>query len=637
MKKILLILIFFLAIPIANANTDMDIDSYIKDNGDILIKKVIKVYGDYNGFQIVYDDTYDGEYAIYNASSMEIVKVCTTKTDIFSEGFSTLECFQRVNSANKGDSKSYTFKENTLTMYNPSSKMKGESFYIEYLIKNVVVKYDDIADLRLSIFDTGFSESINNFEMRIHLPSKDSNFRIWGHGVLYGNTERSNDDTGLINITNLPSYSPVDIRLTFDRNLIPNSNKISNKIMFDKIIEEETEKANNANNDRDEARDELERIRKEQEKLDAEREKERIEKEAKDLKSFTFFSIPWVIGLLGLLGYNYFKNDKELEPDFKNQYFRDFPDDASPEEARLLIENTIDSISLSSSLLNIVRKKGFIIEEFSSTEGLIIKKEVKDYKFTLVDHTLIEPLTSDEKYVRSWFIDFYGDKKNSFVLSSMKKRIKNQFEAEKFMKKYNHWKSSINTIFNAKSTYEKNASMKILIVVFSLFPFLVGMLMTNTFIMGLALVIIPLSIYLLTSKKRTKLGNERYYKWRALKNFMNDFGRFEEKELPEVYLWEKYLVYANAFGLADKLKQQMQIRIQNVDTTVYNDEMFNYIMLNNIINNSITTGVSASIASATAALERVASSSDSSGGGFGGGFSSGGSFGGGGGMSGGRF
>ena len=143
-------------------------------------------------------------------------------------------------------------------------------------------------------------------------------------------------------------------------------------------------------------------------------------------------------------------------------------------------------------------------------------------------------------------------------------------------------------------------------------------------------------IYYLTASRRSKEGNNDYCKWMGLKNFMNDFGRMYEKELPEIILWEKYLVYATVFGIADKLAKTMEIKvkeIQDVNTT----DLVRFNMINNMINVSNVVGKTIVDAKRVAdSAYAAAHSSNSSGGGFGGGFSSGGgSFGGGGG--GGRF
>ena len=145
-----------------------------------------------------------------------------------------------------------------------------------------------------------------------------------------------------------------------------------------------------------------------------------------------------------------------------------------------------------------------------------------------------------------------------------------------------------------------------------------------------------------TMKKRNTYGSTEYKKWLAMKNFMNDFGNLDEKELPEIVLWEKYLVYATVLGCADKLQKTMEVKLKDMNLDM--NDTFSDILLMNTINNTITRAVVSSHSSAVSAktAHDYASSSGggggswSSGSGGGGGFSSGGgSFGGGGG--GGRF
>ena len=135
-------------------------------------------------------------------------------------------------------------------------------------------------------------------------------------------------------------------------------------------------------------------------------------------------------------------------------------------------------------------------------------------------------------------------------------------------------------------------------------------------------------IYIFTLKKRTYKGNEDYHKWKAFKNFLKDFGRFEEKELPEIKLWGKYLVYASVFGIADEVRKSMKIKLEQINpnyVNLYPDTMFNYLLFTNF-----TTNINTS-AGNVLSQSQIANTTYSSGSGVGGGFSSGGGFGGGGG------
>ena len=142
-----------------------------------------------------------------------------------------------------------------------------------------------------------------------------------------------------------------------------------------------------------------------------------------------------------------------------------------------------------------------------------------------------------------------------------------------------------------------------------------------------------LLVFLYNNKKRTIEGTYEYKKWKAIRNYLRDFGSFNDKEVPEIELWEKYLVFATLFGCSKKILKVMKLE------EIENPNMPSDIYYNFRLANTITRTITSSYASARSVYAAENSSSGggySSGGGGGGGFSSGGgSFGGGGG--GGRF
>jgi len=106
---------------------------------------------------------------------------------------------------------------------------------------------------------------------------------------------------------------------------------------------------------------------------------------------------------------------------------------------------------------------------------------------------------------------------------------------------------------------------------------------------------------------------------KGLKQFFNEFENMKDKEAIEVTLWEEYLMYAQIFGVADKVAKQFKELYPDVIT----DQTYNSMVF---VNNVSRTGM----ASAASAKSRAESYS-SGGGGFSSGGGGGGSFGGGGG------
>ena len=93
----------------------------------------------------------------------------------------------------------------------------------------------------------------------------------------------------------------------------------------------------------------------------------------------------------------------------------------------------------------------------------------------------------------------------------------------------------------------------------------------------------------------------------------------DKREVPELIIWEKYLVYATAFGIADKVIKQLKIVYPNFDEITQGVNTYTYmnIMMHTNFSTSFSNSISSSISSATY----------SSGSGSGGGFSGGGGFG----------
>ena len=108
------------------------------------------------------------------------------------------------------------------------------------------------------------------------------------------------------------------------------------------------------------------------------------------------------------------------------------------------------------------------------------------------------------------------------------------------------------------------------------------------------------------------------------KKFLKDFTLIDEREALEVNLWNEYLIYAQIFGMADKVADQFKRLYPEVITDM---DSIGYDYTDIIFIRSIT---SSGIRSASSARSRAQSYS-SGGGGFSSGGGGGGSFGGGGG------
>lgn len=621
-KYIILSLIILLTPTLVKASdvdyeiTNYYIDSYVLENGDLEIKELIVLNGSFNGYirelatsnsVLSHSNKIDFEHdAIYNASGIYDMKIGAKKVDdvsfdTFNDEFETLEI---------GDSFSSNSKKTVVTKYSNYDEYKmyyrsnneSVAFFLDYKLDKAIVLHNDVAELYWQFIGNDFTDQINDLKIRIHLPNNDESesFKVWAHGDLTGEIEKENNKTVYAHVKYLYPNSPVDIRMTFDKNLITDTSKVkkSNEEALDSILKVEKERALEAN-----------RIRKRQQKLVA-------------IANYTgiFLIIFQIVNII----YIYFKHDKEYKSDFNNDYYREFFDDFNVEVGDYILKRTITPNAMSASIMNLIYKKNIKAEK--------IEEGNKDnYEFTLLNK---DNLSDTEIKLVNFLFEKIGDN-NKFTTEKLKKYAKSTKTYSDFNNTYTSWKNSVISDGKKLKIFETSIPNKIFNVLFCLLVIFIGIIFSTNIGLSIPYVIatilsIIVVIYSLQVLKRTKYGNEQYLRLKASKKFLLDFGTFDIKELPEIALWERYMVYATLYGIASKVSKTMNVKIQEIsdyeNIQTFHTNYYNFQMCN-IINSSISSAVS--MANHTAM--EVAASSMSSSSGSGGGFSSGGGFGGGGG------
>jgi len=623
----------------ADGTTRYYIEVNVLDNGDAEVKELKLMDGEYNGYKtdIRYKSNgltkFDGSKSsfegsdIYNASALTDVKVYDVKftTTDFSIINNKNREFVLVNSAEKGDYGVYTKTTNSegieILSYQPSVYKRAS--LVTYTLKDLVVVHNDIAELAHDFIGTDYQEDISNLIIRINLPSSSKELRIFSHGPLNGKNRIIDDKSVEITYETLDKENAVDGRVVFDKSIVPNATKKSNVDGLGKILEVEKERANYANKLREAAR--------------------KREKMLQTLAIIMEILLGiWLIGLIVIVYKFYNKNDKEYRSEFNGKYFRDFPEEYTPSTVSYLMNKSINNLSFNAGILDLIRKKAITIEEVTiDKKGLFKNKQQKDYKLSRNMNFNLDTLSTSEKKLFNLLIGTVGNG-DYVILGDMKEFSKDYDNAKRLISGYDSWRYACELEAETEEFYENTKKEKTNCILYSLIfipitflALLCGSNMGRVLLMDLFGILAI--IYFSSATKRTKKGNEQYHKWKGLKNFLADFGRLDEKDLPEIKLWERYLVYATMFGLAAKVQNAMKMNLERMN---YSDNIdFTYLYFDNYyFSNSMTNAVNSSLSSArgTISTHELASSSDSSSGGYGGGSSfGGGGFGGG--SGGGRF
>lgn len=466
------------------------------------------------------------------------------------------------------------------------------TYEISYTVKDAIKKYNDYSELYWQFIGDEFEIKANKIKGTILLPKKASNkedIRVWGHTKeLNGEIYVTDLNKIEFSIDNYSGKKYVEVRALIPNDMISEANRISMSNIFNEAIREETIWADTAN------------------------------KERQIVKFFRFFGIAiasvimlyFVIELIKNIK-QLIKMDKKIKPTTELDYYRDLPyEDATPAEALFaLYEGKLNSFesTFSATILDLCLKKYIALE---AEKEEITQSDI--IKITILDREDTE-LKKDEKLILDFLKEVSKDKKElttSDITLYLKSNISkvNQLivELEKIEKGVGEDKKIYIRENDKKATkYKTNG---VIYIFFALVLIYIVPLAIILFINGIVLEIIASKINIFTQK-----GIDEKEQWKAFKKYMEEFSLLKEKEIPSLVVWEKYLIFATAFGISEKVLKQLKVvypEITDMSSTMYS---YTYINIMNSVN--IENCISSSISSAYPS---------SSGSGFGGGFSGGG-------------
>ncbi len=501
--------------------------------------------------------------------------------------------------------------------------LKGRfTFEYTYTIIGAVTQYSDISELNWVFLDYAEAK-VKKATININLPTNNHHFSelsVWGHGLSKGFITIVDNSTVNIEMKDIAFSDSItsvgeniEIRVLAQNSLFPNvqeHNKVLESLKINRVII--------TNYEQDLANETNRRI---------------------TIANVILYSSIGIVLLMGfIIFYVYKKYDKEYDPKFKEEYLNDPPSDLSPAQMSYLyyFQKTNDE-DVTATLLDLIRRKYLkivLIDEFMT------EKEA-DFKITLDKDKSLDDLLPHEAHLINWFIKRIGDG-TSVTNKIIETYGKTYANAEVFNNDAMQFKNLVKQSCKDKDFFETKTKDKTKIYVFVLIPvfaLIITMLVSslyniNSSLPTLILFVISIIyvIYVTTIKKRSINGNEDYVKWKAFRNFLVDFGTFKDYPMPGIVIWERFLVYATSFKIADLVMKQLEVKLPDLreDTNstylamAYPRYHFGFMMYS--MNRTMSRARST-------VKQTVVTHNQSKAGGFGsgGGFSGGSSFGGGGG------
>ena len=485
------------------------------------------------------------------------------------------------------------------------------TFEIKYIMNNAALKYSDVSELYLSMFSGDSTKNLKSFKGQILIQNKDmpekGNYTISTYGTtkhrfnfnesktlnngyhtiyfdLNEEDLKFNSDNNYIEMT-LLSYG--DDKHSFT-NYAPENNESDSKYLQEAL-----------NNDKE---------------YD-----ENIKNKIKTKNKIFFYTMLTTIVVLLLtftkpliLKRKCTIYKSSINPD----YFRDIPSDLDPYFAATLVFSKKgkkpDLGDIFSSLMLSLARKGYIelkqidpnkkwsqnnieinllyspttISTMSTTNNQTPVTTLKeaDLEIRNKNGKVLEKLTENEKEYFNLILKYAVGAKLS--METFQNKISKDYDnTDSFLDKI---KKSITDIGVSKNYFQKqdynDANKEIkgnanVILTIGICVFIFGNLLTydNNYnfvygvftLFGLTSILCSMYLYNLSRKYTllTQYGEEEYAKWFGLYNFLNSKTLMNEKTVIDVVLWEKYLVYATAFGISQKVIDALEIICPNIQVT----------------------------------------------------------------------
>ena len=496
-------------------------------------------------------------------------------------------------------------------------------YRISYKVLDVVKVYNDCTEVYWQFLGRDNRMEGNNITGTITLPKSVSNIeklRVWAHGNLTGDIQKVSSNTVQFNLPKITSNEMLEVRVVTDENIYLENKNIYNYNKLDSIIAEETRWADEANHEREMAKTKL-----------------------------LIYEVIYggVILFFLLKIFKYIKQGKELEEQYSYhtedlKYFRDIPmKDPTPVRASYFCffkgNNSTFSTkaAFSATILDLAQKK---LIEFEP----VTQKNIR-IKFKNVDNAE-DNLSKDEKIVYKLLKRASGNT-DSITTDELNKFAKKDYERihadmtvfEGSGREYAYIDK--NYVDSEREKVSNKVKSKIIWYILAIILLMCGVISSEN--ISVVKFSIPffiewaICIKLCSSNANkvnvlTQEGDELSKRWKGLKKYMEDFSLLKEKEVPDLILWEQYLVYATAFGISKKVIEQLKVVYPELLDPNYYDSRYTYMHYMaspafsgadfiSQVGNSFDR-----MYSSAASAYSAAHSSSSSGSGGGGGFSGGG-------------
>jgi uncharacterized membrane protein len=435
------------------------------------------------------------------------------------------------------------------------------TFTVEYRFRGLTVAYSDVVDLNYRVWGDQWSASLPRLDAVVLLPGRaeGSAYRAWaGPGWVPGYVTRGPDRVTLV-AGPVPAHQFVDLRIAFPRALLRATTGAQERSGpgLSRIESEVAASIHQAEDGR------------------------RHLREWKARWPLTVVLL-LLLGLgpgLAVVAYVYWRLGREPRVDYDREYEQEPPSDLAPALVPPLVreQTGVGPAEFTATLFDLIRRGAYKATQVTTEESHwagLSKHSVADLEVQAGDKR--NDLTDFESAVVEIVDGVVGD--SGERLSRFRARIeeRRQENAELFA----DFKSQVSDEIRTRQWYRDTGRL-VLGAALALFG-VAGALLLFAGVQGLEpellwskILMITFGACLVTSslvcgagflrtplwRQRTAEAELEARRWDAFRRYLTDFPRLGEAAPATLVLWERYLVYGIAFGIAERVLQAAHLQM----------------------------------------------------------------------------
>lgn len=564
---LIILLIFLISVPFLKSATNSDdrsytiskanFDLYVQPNGSLKVKE---------NLHYSFKGTYSGIYRDIPLKTGERIDNLNVSTN---GAYSTYEV---TNKSNMKSIKVYLYSDE---WHLNSITDRDVDVIITYDFINVITIYNDIAELHYKVWGEYWNVEVGQLTTNVHLPSQDG-VKYWFNPPYYVTSTAWQGS--VLNVV-AGSISPGNY---FEFRLAIPKEQFTNPVF---------------------AR---------QENINALAEIEKIQKDYQNkinIYSALYYTLT-IIMLLSLVIplWIYFKYGREPKTTYQGEYERELPTNDPPAIVNALSGKGIrkdvgipDMDGFQATIMDLINRGYLAAEEVTNDKK---GKKSVNIKFKSGINPELDFFEIDTiRFLR------YHAEGGVVNLDKLKKKLKKPENAKAFKDSYDNWQEDVKKQYLSESTLKKyfisigNKYLKYygvagIIVAGAVFYFTrsdplpaAQLAYLASIILGIG-AIISLVLPPKTAGRWTQYGVDYDAKWQAFKKYLKDFSLIKEYPPESVSVWNQYLVYATALGVADKVRKSMEMTLPKEELYQSNIYLFHYYGGYAVLSSGLSTGMS---------------------------------------------